>query len=276
MMPTTNEAAVHFPENAAVTVTVLHLRGGLAGKQQVIRHLPAVIGRSHHCEVRLAPDDTAASGRHARLSSDGTAIWIEDLESTNGTRLNGNYVSRASLTSGDEIELGYGGPQLRITFDWPTAQWIGNARSETYFLGTCEFPLRSPWRFPVYGLGLLLLLLPLWLGSLVAAVLLMPPGILALLLAWSMARVNLTITPFHVEYQGVWQQVTLPWPEVTALRVNLRRRGHPTYIIIGQTSASTSGHRMTPAVSNWHNSSCAGRAGSGRPKPPSENRAGKN
>ncbi len=233
-MPTTNEAAVRSPENTAVTVTVRHLCGGLAGQQQVIQRLPVVIGRSHRCEVRLAPDDTAASGRHARLSCDGTALWIEDLESTNGTRLNGDYVTRASLTSGDEIELGCGGPRLRITFDWPTAEWIGNAQSATYFLGTCEFPLPSPWRFPVYGLGLLLLLLPLWLGSLVAAVLLMPPGILALLLAWSMARVNLTITPSHVEYQGVWQQAMLPWPEVTGLCVNLRRHGHPTYIIIGQ------------------------------------------
>ncbi len=234
-MPTTNEAAVHFPENTAVTLTVRHLCGGLAGQQQVIQRLPVVIGRSHRCEVRLAPNDTAASGCHARLSCDGTALWIEDLESTNGTRLNGDYIARASLTSGDEVELGHGGPRLRITFDWPTAQWIGNAQSETYFLGTCEFPLPSPWRFPVYGLGLLLLLLPLWLGSLVAAVLLMPPGILSLLVAWSMARVNLTITPTQVEYQGVWQQVTLPWTEVTHLHVRLRARGKATYTIIGQT-----------------------------------------
>ncbi|QUV78966.1 FHA domain-containing protein [Chloracidobacterium thermophilum] len=234
-MPTMNEAAVRFPETTSVTLTVHHLCGGLAGKQQVIRHLPVVIGRSHRCEVRLAPDDTAASGRHARLSFDGTAIWLEDLESTNGTRLNGNDVTRASLTSGDEIELGCGGPRLRITFDWPAAQWIGNAQSETYVLGTCEFPLPSPWRFPVYGLGLLLLLLPLWLGSLVAAVLLMPLGILALLLAWSMARINLTITPSHIEYQGIWQQVTLPWSEVTHLHARLRAQGRATYTIVGKT-----------------------------------------
>jgi len=234
-MPTMNEAAVRFPETTSVTLTVHHLCGGLAGKQQVIRHLPVVIGRSHRCEVRLAPDDTAASGSHARLSFDGTAIWLEDLESTNGTRLNGNDVTRASLTSGDEIELGCGGPRLRITFDWPAAQWIGNAQSETYVLGTCEFPLPSPWRFPVYGLGLLLLLLPLWLGSLLTAVLLMPPGILALLLAWSMARVNLTITPSHIEYQGIWQQVTLPWPEVTHLQARLRAQGRATYAIVGKT-----------------------------------------
>ncbi|MGQ9897334.1 MAG: FHA domain-containing protein [Acidobacteriota bacterium] len=214
-------------------MTVLHLRGGLAGKQQVIHHLPVIIGRSHSCEVRLDAQDIHASGCHARLSFDGQAVWIEDLESTNGTRLNGNDITRAKLTSGDEVELGRG-PQLRITFDWPPTQWLGNAQKETYFLGTCEFPLRSSWRFLIYGLGFLLLLFPVWLGNLVVAVLLMPIGILALLLAWSMARVNLTITPFHIEYQGVLQQVTLPWSEVTRLHVCLPARGRATCTIAGQ------------------------------------------
>lgn len=234
-MPTTNEAAVHATETPSFTLTVFHLRGGLAGQQQTLSQLPAVIGRSRRCEVHLDSQDTQASGRHARLSFDGQDIWIEDLESTNGTRLNGIRITRASLTSGDEIELGDGGPKLRITFDWPPARpWIGNAQSETYFLGTCEFPLRSPWRFPIYGLGALLLCLPLWLGSLVAALLLTPLGLLALLLAWSMARVNLTITPTQVEYQGIWQQVSLPWSEVTRLHVNLRGHSRALYRIVGQ------------------------------------------
>jgi hypothetical protein len=222
-------------ENVAVTLTVTHLRGSFTGKQQVVHQLPVIIGRSRACDIRLAPNDVEASGRHARLFFDGEAIWLEDLGSTNGTLLNGTYITRAKLASGDELELGLGGPKLRITFDWLTAHWPGNAQGETASLGTCEFPLRSPWRFPIYGLGLLLLLLPLWFGSLAAAVFLIPLGVFALLLGWGMARVNLTITPYHIEYQGLLRQVTLPWTDVTHLHVRQRARGLTTYAIIGQT-----------------------------------------
>ncbi len=221
MMPTTNDESDFPAPPASVTLTVTRLRGALAGQQEVVRHFPAVIGRSRQCAIRIDPSHAEVSGRHAQLSFDGHAFWIEDLSSANGTLLNDQSIARAALASGDEIELGPGGPRLRVTFDWPGTQWIGNAQSETYRLGASEFPLRSALRFPAYGAGALCLLLPLWLGSLVSAVLLIPLGLLALLLGWSLARVNVTITPLHLEYQGLWRQVKLPWAEVERLQVDL-------------------------------------------------------
>lgn len=51
----------------------------------------------------LAP---AASGRHAEFVHDDGTWWLVDLESTNGTHLNGARVSRAALSAGDRVMLG--------------------------------------------------------------------------------------------------------------------------------------------------------------------------
>ncbi len=65
---------------------------------------PATIGRLPECDVRL--DDPSVSRRHARLEPSGSRWHIEDLDSTNGTRVNGEAVHRAELPHGDQLELG--------------------------------------------------------------------------------------------------------------------------------------------------------------------------
>jgi len=52
--------------------------------------------------------DRFASGHHARLSGEPQGdLWLEDLQSTNGTKLNGERVTKPTpLREGDEIEIG--------------------------------------------------------------------------------------------------------------------------------------------------------------------------
>lgn len=52
--------------------------------------------------------DRFASSHHARLSDDPQGeLWLEDLQSTNGTRLNGVGITKPTpLQEGDEIEIG--------------------------------------------------------------------------------------------------------------------------------------------------------------------------
>lgn len=67
---------------------------------------PVVIGRSPGADIVIADD--FISSNHARVTPapDGTAV-IEDLESTNGTIVNGSAISRpAALASGDTVDLG--------------------------------------------------------------------------------------------------------------------------------------------------------------------------
>jgi pSer/pThr/pTyr-binding forkhead associated (FHA) protein len=64
-----------------------------------------LLGRDTHCDIPLL-DDTV-SVRHARLAYHHGQWWLEDLGSTNGTRLNKEKVSIPTVViSGDEIECG--------------------------------------------------------------------------------------------------------------------------------------------------------------------------
>jgi two-component system, NtrC family, response regulator AtoC len=63
------------------------------------------IGRSRSCGVHL-PDDKA-SRVHATLTWDGMRLVLRDLDSTNGTQVNGTPIrGEATLRSGDEITIG--------------------------------------------------------------------------------------------------------------------------------------------------------------------------
>lgn len=63
-----------------------------------------VIGRVAGCDLVIA--DVKASRRHARVLVVGCVVEVEDLESANGTLLNGKPVQRRVLRPGDQITIG--------------------------------------------------------------------------------------------------------------------------------------------------------------------------
>ena len=71
------------------------------------------IGRSESCELQLVFE--GISRLHARIEHDGSAWILRDLDSTNGTLLNGRRISYALLQDGDEIAVG----PARILFRHP-------------------------------------------------------------------------------------------------------------------------------------------------------------
>jgi transcriptional regulator with GAF, ATPase, and Fis domain len=64
----------------------------------------ALIGQSHVCDVRLT--DRQVSRRHAAVHLSGAELRITDMESTNGTTVNGLRVLDALLTGGEVVRLG--------------------------------------------------------------------------------------------------------------------------------------------------------------------------
>jgi hypothetical protein len=82
----------------------------LNGKSHVLADGRAVLGRSKECDVQVP--DPNVSRRHAELRQEGGAWWLVDLDSTNGTLLNGKRVQRAKLSDGDTIRLG----ELELVF----------------------------------------------------------------------------------------------------------------------------------------------------------------
>ena len=59
------------------------------------------IGRGQTVKIRLT--DTEISRQHARLVVEGDRVFVEDLDSTNGTFVNGAQIKRQALKDGDKI-----------------------------------------------------------------------------------------------------------------------------------------------------------------------------
>ena len=90
-------------------VRVPRPRAWLIGEQRtfLLSVGDTVIGRDPQCDIWL--DDAGVSRRHAcvRVSRDGAAVTVRDLQSTNGTFVGGSGVSgEVQLKSGDVIEIG--------------------------------------------------------------------------------------------------------------------------------------------------------------------------
>ncbi len=63
-----------------------------------------VLGRSSECQVRFPDADT--SRRHAKIVCEAGRFVVHDLDSTNGTFVNGERVERRELCPGDRLQIG--------------------------------------------------------------------------------------------------------------------------------------------------------------------------
>jgi len=76
------------------------------GDEFPINSAPVTVGRGGQNDLVLAGDDFA-SARHARIEARGDGVWVQDLDSTNGTYVNGARVMGAQrLDPGDVLRVG--------------------------------------------------------------------------------------------------------------------------------------------------------------------------
>ena len=71
------------------------------------------IGRDPECELSVT--ERSVSKVHAEVRCEEGQWWIVDLQSRNGTYLDGERIERASIPPSCKVELGQGGPILRIS-----------------------------------------------------------------------------------------------------------------------------------------------------------------
>ena len=77
--------------------------GAGAGKELILKP-NNVIGRHTECDIVLTEE--SVSRKHARVFEDGTKFFVEDLQSTNGTFVNGQLADRVPLKDKDLLATG--------------------------------------------------------------------------------------------------------------------------------------------------------------------------
>ena len=63
-----------------------------------------VLGRGQDADIRF--EDELVSRRHCALTFDGQSVTVEDLGSTNGTFVDGNYINKQILDSDNRLQIG--------------------------------------------------------------------------------------------------------------------------------------------------------------------------
>jgi len=96
------------------------IAGPLQGKVMKLDKRTTTLGRNKG-DVIL--NDNAASGEHAIIGFDGGRFFVRDLNSTNGTMLNGGQVWEGFLNSGDEITAGASVMRIDIKQSASSASW---------------------------------------------------------------------------------------------------------------------------------------------------------
>jgi len=115
--------------------------------EQVLRELPltsatTLIGRRQHNDLIL--DEPTVSGKHAAIYLSDEHVSLEDLESTNGTHLNGVLVAakkRHELGLGDRIDIG----SYRISLQAHiTDSWSAESHASTIAVDHFSGPTSQP------------------------------------------------------------------------------------------------------------------------------------
>jgi DNA-binding NtrC family response regulator len=88
--------------HARTTLVFYHRDGAMVA--QLDKGKPLVVGRTQPADVEIP--DPGLSRRHASFTWDDHGVWVEDLNSTNGTKKNGERVTRTQITPADEISIG--------------------------------------------------------------------------------------------------------------------------------------------------------------------------
>jgi transcriptional regulator with PAS, ATPase and Fis domain len=89
---------------------LLVISGPLQGREFFINRDVFTIGSGSHNELKI--DDSTVSKRHCEIIVDESGYQIKDLNSTNGTQVQGVHVDSAHLAPGSEIKIG----KVRIVF----------------------------------------------------------------------------------------------------------------------------------------------------------------
>src|SRR3954469_24442857 len=98
------------------SITIAKLSGFGRGKEEVFEKSAISLGTDPGSDVRFDPTwDKTVSPKHALLEKRNDGWWLTD-QSRDGSWINGQRTKNAKLMDGQAIELGRGGPRVKIQF----------------------------------------------------------------------------------------------------------------------------------------------------------------
>jgi soluble lytic murein transglycosylase-like protein len=103
-------------ERENLTAWLVRMSGSLAGTRYPVRDSVTTVGRGAQNDIPIA-DSPTVSVRHLEIRKDGDRYTLSDLNSTNGTFVNGERVDEIVLTPPCNIQVGKGGPELAFLLD---------------------------------------------------------------------------------------------------------------------------------------------------------------
>lgn len=101
-----------------------------------------VLGRSQNCDVSIPSD--LASRQHAEVTLAGDVWSVKDLDSSNGTLLNGQPVGSRDLAMLDVIQFGKGGWKARVVNMDPAPPRSAGSEAATRVIGRPSAPRHEP------------------------------------------------------------------------------------------------------------------------------------
>jgi pSer/pThr/pTyr-binding forkhead associated (FHA) protein len=90
------------------------LNSDRAGKKIELVNQRTILGRHPSCTIPLGNNDLRVSNRHAAIFIDESAIFIEDLGSTNHVYVNNVLITKTELKHNDIVRFGSNGPEFRF------------------------------------------------------------------------------------------------------------------------------------------------------------------
>lgn len=95
-----------LPHSRSVNDARLTVIGGRASQSELPLKLPAVLGRGENVTVLVKDKEKRISRNHCEITTVDGSLVVRDLNSKNGTFVNGARVTESALRPGDSLSVG--------------------------------------------------------------------------------------------------------------------------------------------------------------------------
>src|SRR5437763_842283 len=133
-------------EVATLNAWLVRKSGPLAGQRRLVGENVTRVGRAPDNDV-VVDDAATVSLHHLEIRKEGDAYKVHDLNSTNGTFVNGEKVAEVALDPPASIQFGATGPEFTFVIDDTTPANVGAA--PTLIVPAPELPAPIPAESPI-------------------------------------------------------------------------------------------------------------------------------